>query len=293
MVFSRNAYVTALGVFVLLGILALVFLQPAKKEDATGVNLLRDEIRTSIKKLGGEGAYASLKSSAIVNESSVQHTTAHIFGESLYAEKGKNGVSVCDSEFDFGCYHGFFTAAVKKEGLSVVLPLDVVCQTTVEPSACQHGLGHGILEYMGHKKLDEALLICTRTNQPDPVAGCTSGVFMEYNVPLMKSDFGYEVVARPLGKDPFVPCTDVAERFKTSCYHELGQWWYQVYSGQFERMGILCDSVKPEEERRTCFLGIGKTIGPAAGYEREETIEICNKMPESARDTCFSGAAWN
>jgi hypothetical protein len=118
---------------------------------------------------------------------------------------------------------------------------------------------------------------------------------MEYNVPLIVNGSTYRVTARPLGdpEQPFAPCTEIGEKFRTSCYHELPQWWNQVYSGSFERMGVLCASVVQPEQRRNCFAGIGNIAGSVAGYDADAVIALCGKMPDTGRDTCLLNAAWS
>lgn len=277
--------------------LCIFFLLPLFPQQTTHTrtSLLRDEIRKSIQEFGPTVAYADFKRFVQQKDLDAQHNAAHIFGESLYETHEREGVATCDSELNFGCYHGFFTAAVKTEGLAIVTALDDVCQSSLVPSACQHGLGHGILEYLGHKKLTEALLVCGQTTQPDPIAGCTSGVFMEYNVPLIIEGDTYSTAARPLGnpEQPYGPCMDVDEVYRTSCFHELPQWWHQVYNGSYERMGELCDAVSDPKQRRSCFAGVGNITGNVANYDVNEAIQLCMKVPKRGRDTCLISAAWS
>ncbi len=272
---------------------ALFSVQPKTQPEDGDISGLRAVLESSIQKLGPSEAYAEMKRSYAKSSPDTQHNTSHLFGESLYALLKGEGISTCDPTFNFGCYHGFFTAAVKNEGIDSVSALDRVCQASLRPNVCQHGLGHGILEYLGHTNLSEALEKCALTYQPDPIAGCTSGVFMEYNVPLTVSGDALSVSARPLGdpEKPYEPCTDVAEKFRGSCYHELAQWWNQVYGGDFERMGTLC-AAAPEEYGNVCFAGIGNVAGPSAHYNTGNAEIICRMMPDGGRDTCLQNAAW-
>lgn len=272
---------------------ALFFLQPEIEVKNDGIPEFRSVFESSIKKLGPSEAYEGMKRAYASKSPDMQHNMSHLFGESLYAALKGEGIGTCDPTFNFGCYHGFFTAAVKNEGIGSVSALDRVCQASLRPNVCQHGLGHGILEYLGHTNLSSALEKCSLTYQPDPIAGCTSGVFMEYNVPLTTEGDSFSVSARPLGspEKPYGPCTDVAEKFRGSCYHELAQWWNQVYRRDFERMGVLCAAV-PQEYNDVCFAGIGNVAGPSANYNTEHAAGICRLMPDAARDICLENAAW-
>jgi hypothetical protein len=236
-----------------------------------------------------------MKASVLSKTHDEQHNAAHLFGESLYATNGVDGIRTCDTDFNFGCYHGFFTQAVSGEGLSLVSALDAACQTSERPSACQHGIGHGIMEYVGHSNLPRALEACSLTHQPDPIAGCTSGVFMDYNIRLIVEGNTFSVSTRPLGDPelPFAPCTEVKDKFKKSCYHELPQWWYQVYAGNVKRIGELCERIENQTYRAICFSGVGNIVGSVANYETAHVKELCALMPTHAVSSCISNAAWS
>ncbi|MBX9765214.1 hypothetical protein K2X83_01075 [Patescibacteria group bacterium] len=279
---------------VAVGIVTSLYFFPRTEENAArNVSDVRSSIEKALQKSGPSQTYADLKERYRKSHPDTQHNLAHIFGESLYTYRGAYGISICDPDFNFGCYHGFFTAAVKREGFELISQLDAVCQTSSRPSACQHGLGHGIMEYVGHGNLTKALEACSRTYQPDPVAGCTSGVFMDYNIPLHVEGDTFTLSPRPLGNPPrpFSPCTDVDSKFRSSCYHELPQWWNQVYEGDVQNIGALCESVEPPEYARQCFHGIGNLVGSIAGYDVQKTQGLCALLPENAQDTCFVAAA--
>ncbi len=296
MLFQRHHFqIFALLVFLVFVSAIGFFVVTAEKKNESGVNDLRDDMHGSIKRLGGESAYEAFKSTFKGSGPEREHNAAHLFGESLFGVLGLQGISVCDSEFNFGCYHGFFSVSVKQEGLSIVPNLDTECKSSLRSSACQHGLGHGILEFLGHKNIHKALETCRLTDQPDPIAGCTSGVFMEYNVPLILNGTNYTVSPRPLGdpEEPYALCAEVAERFRGSCFHELAQWWNQVYKGNFERMGSLCGAVQDDLNRYQCFSGIGNIAGSAAAYDSEGAIALCKKMPTFGLNACLENAAWS
>lgn len=180
------------------------------------VGEIRVTMEKNIEDMGGREAYQTFKQQYENVPFDAQHSASHLFGESLFHSLGLPGISVCDSDFSFGCYHGFFTKAVSEQGLVVVSDLDVACTAVTDAqsiSACQHGIGHGILEYVGPLHLSRALEACTNTHQSNPLVGCTSGVFMEYNVPLSVSENGvFSTTARPLENpnEPYHPCTEVA-----------------------------------------------------------------------------------
>jgi hypothetical protein len=269
-------------------------LPQATSKGTLDVTSVRSDIRQDVSRLGSASAYENFKKDFLQSNPDVQHNAAHIFGEVAYELEKVEGIAACDTSFNFGCYHGFFTAGVKSAGISIVPELDAICQKSNKVGACQHGIGHGILEFLGHSKLEAALEVCKMTRQPNPIAGCTSGVFMEYNVPLMVENGIYTVSARPLGnpESPYAPCTNITGEYVRSCYHELPQWWNQVYGGDFSRMGVLCAGVSDPRERYSCFAGIGNIAGSSTQYDPEHTLVICKLYEPNDADTCLENAAW-
>lgn len=276
----------------------LLITHPHQKTEvsaSTTISEKRAAILASIKGIGGSAAYTQLKKDYKSRPFDEQHNAAHLFGESLYEHEGVGGVSVCDPELNFGCYHGFLSAVIAHEGTEVISRLDDVCAHTSAPSTCQHGIGHGILEYYGHTNLVKALEACRLTNQPDPIAGCTGGVFMEYNVPLTVDERGsFAVAARPLTEDgPYAPCEEMPSEFRTSCFHELPQWWGMVYEQDTQTAAMLCGDLPEGPERNACFHGLAGTIPSRADYRAEEAINLCDLMPSTAeRSACLADASW-
>jgi hypothetical protein len=301
---SRNFSYITLGllcvVLLLVGATLLILIKEEPPStvsfSAERISEVRAKMRRSISDVGGDAAYAELKRTYAGTSFDKNHNAAHLFGESLYDVEGIPAVAACDTSFNFGCYHGFFTTAVAAEGLGVVSALDAACGGVAVPgaSACQHGLGHGILEYVGHDQLVKALTECGRTHQPDPLAGCTGGVFMEYNVPLIGNEDGsFSIGARPLTEEgAYAPCLALPEQFKGSCIQELPQWWQQVIGPDFTRMGELCANVGGEEYQRICIAGVGKIIPSAADYSVAGAERRCAAMPREWYDTCIMQASW-
>ncbi len=256
---------------------------------------LREGIDVSIHTLGPERAYSAFKKEYQGEDANTLHTYAHLFGEELYAIGGLSGVAACDSDFSFGCFHGFFTKAVAAEGLDVVPRLDDACRDTSAERhlPCQHGIGHGILEYVGHASAIPALEACRRIPNLDPIGGCASGVFMEYNVPAVLTEDGmFEVEPRPLDSAaPYDLCPSLSQDFQRSCFHELPQWWEEVYGMDFERLGQLCSVIPDEENRYACVSGLGSVIAITTVFDVSKTAAACDALSDSVA-ACRVSAAW-
>src|SRR3989344_4146744 len=54
----------------------------------------------------------------------IQHKAAHLFGGVLYQKAGIEGITVCDPQYAFGCYHSFFSKAIIDKGINVLIQLD-------------------------------------------------------------------------------------------------------------------------------------------------------------------------
>ncbi len=292
--------IAILGIFaivVLLTLAVVIVLHIRASESLDTPSRARNEFIHQIQKEGGVRAYAAFVETYRPQGFEIQHNAAHLFGEALYDVEHLGGLAICDQTFNFGCYHGFMSRAIAREGLPVIHKLDGVCKSdTLAPMACQHGIGHGILEFLGHTKLLEALDACKLTNQEDPIAGCTSGVFMEYNVPLVtREDGSIGVESRSLADahKPFDVCPSMPAQFKQSCYHELPQWWTQVLTTDMGDMGRLCATVEEEQLKNACLMGVSNIIPSQAAYDAQTIISMCNEMPTpKSIDECLVGAAW-
>lgn len=266
-------------------------------EDQANLIIPQERKRWSerIRQVGADQAYQEFKTTYAQRHFGIQHALSHLFGELIYEKEGIHGVAVCDSTFSFGCYHSFFGRAIAEGGTKTLSVLNAACEGKFgsRGTGCQHGIGHGILEYMGHQHLQNALDACTVIQQEQQLFGCTSGVFMEYNVPIIITATTSFVRFREFNVEtPYVPCPVLPERFRSSCYHELGQWWDKFIS--YNKIGMLCGAVTNTQEQEACFRGVGNVAAPSSQYDVGETIKKCNEMPPTqARIFCREAASWS
>lgn len=296
----------AIAAFIIAALYAAAFLyprsQPAILEPGAAVNvsgvpnIVRERMlwQERIQIAGAASAYEEFKRIYGTLEFGRRHTMAHLWGEVLFTASGLNGVVVCDSAFEFGCYHGFFTAAVGANGIGILPELDRACRSEAMPSACQHGIGHGILEYFGHDKLETALESCAAVPQLEPVAGCTAGVFMEYNLPItIVPGVDASMKFRPVNdENPYTPCPDLPREFRQSCYHELVQLWDRYYD--YQKIGKLCAELENGAERDACFQGAGNIAVPSSQYDVAAAIGKCLEMPgDDGQAICRIASSWS
>ncbi len=244
-----------------------------------------------IKEEGGKAAYEKFADTYKALRNGEQHEFAHIFGEALYKVEGVPGVAVCDSQFAFGCYHSFFGFALLDKGLDIIKDLDQACIDVYgrKGLGCQHGIGHGVITELGYDKLDESLEACMRLDWQEPIGGCTSGVFMEFNFATM--DQGE--IRQPEDKGEYYPCTEVEKRFSQACYFEQPAWWSVRSDQDFELVGVRCEAVADTLNREACYRGVGNVVAGMTEYSLDEITAACKLMPnEEGEILCIEGATW-
>lgn len=247
--------------------------------------------RSVIAKEGAKNAYKLFGEAYGDTDIRKQHAYAHVFGEALYNEVGINGISVCDNNYSFGCYHAFFGTALVDEGLSIVTDLDQACIEAYGEKGlgCQHGIGHGIIAELGRDNINESLEVCGTLNWQGPIGGCTSGVFMEFNMNTMS-----ELGTRKLDENGrYYPCNEVSDRFTEACYFELPAWWAVINELNYKEIGEYCAEVKNEADRVACFQGTGNIISGISLRNTSEISKHCATMPtEEGKFMCTEGAVW-
>lgn len=249
--------------------------------------------KSEIHRIGAPAAYKEFVSSAQDEETVSAHVTAHAVGFALFEEEGDAGLSFCDPSFGFGCYHGFFLKALGTEGESRVSALYDVCLKTYGflGTGCQHGIGHGIMEYVGYDDVPRALALCTAlAPQPAPLLGCTDGVFMEYFWPLGGEGTQRVPTSRPIdAENPYAPCRSVGKEFEDVCYFEQGVRYFETSGTDYV---ALCSALSGDA-RTFCALGVGSTSlkGPSP---LSASLGVCSSFASSGDElSCRAGVAWS
>lgn len=240
-----------------------------------------EELRKIFDARGPQEAYKYFKD----NYSSLNsHELAHFVGIELYKREGVRGVYICDGSFNWGCYHGFFGQALSTEGRAFLARAKEVCAGNGEKkgtdvSGCIHGIGHGVLALKGYtpQNLIDSLKTCDILGG-DAAKSCYNGVFMEHNTATMEFFRSGEIGYRRLGDDPFEPCNKLPRAYRYDCYYEQPSWWVTVLGRDYQKIGNLCLSLKPEN-REACFRGLGRIVPEAVGNNLQEVEDVCKQMP--------------
>jgi hypothetical protein len=305
---KKNLYKYVLAISLLGVVIAFLYL-PKKPNSETitlkgqtldlpiNVSQERNKWEQAIDQFGPNQAWDQFKNEYKNEHFGTQHSAAHIFGEALFDTVGVEGVATCDNSFAFGCYHSFFAQAISYLGPDSLVDLDQACIDRYGPLGlgCQHGIGHGLVEYYGQNNLIAALDACHSLSWKGELFGCSGGVFMEHNFPTVVG--GNTATSQLREADPnnlYQPCIDLPDKYKPACYYELGQWWDKIFDHNFQEIGKLCQTIDDPHLTQVCYQGIGNVAGPSSDYNVSLTIANCKKMPTKEGEVlCRAGASWS
>ncbi|MBI2108574.1 MAG: hypothetical protein HYT93_00130 [Parcubacteria group bacterium] len=237
-----------------------------------------------------------------------QHAAAHIVGEAIYKKQSYSGIVFCDYVIgDAGCVHELMTLAILENGLNIIPSINKEClnlPSNKRTASCQHGVGHGILFYLGYdyKSLLKGLEQCSLITAPylresvRYVEGCVGGVLMEYNSnPSLNKSQKPRVFALD---SVYVPCTSLGEEMRSVCYFWQTQWWnanLKDYNtiGKYKKMGELCTVIVNANEKTWCFRGIAHAMIPDTKWIVKKALHFCNSITlDAGRQECQAYAAF-
>jgi hypothetical protein len=240
---------------------------------------------------GTAAAYAQFLEEGNAMPYDKAHVLAHIIGELLYDTEGFNGISYCTDDFNYGCYHGFSSRAVERDGETIIETLLASCgESAID---CEHGMGHGLLAYYGDQNVNKALQRCIPESDPAN-GGCRNGVMMEYLLNTMrKADARTLMPYDPEAPDS--PCQAIDAEYKPNCYFELAALWrvWSVSRGedraaQMQAMGH-CEQVADASLRDICFKGAGGQISYVFERDDGSIRRECERMPQVGVEACLKG----
>lgn len=247
-----------------------------------------------VSKVGGQAAYRELARSISSTTIAQQHLQAHLFGDALYRIEGLRGASVCDERFSQGCFHEFMGQTISDNGLSIVPRLASECARSIAPRSffCTHGIGHGLVALLGYDEaaLQEALAECDRMESIDPVNGCYTGVFMEYNLRTVAQSGGNS--PRELTRaNALEPCERLTDTSQWICYYSrVPLWWYQALQDQglegaelFKKTKIMCLTIAQPYFRDLCIKGLGHFVPMATDFGAAKATALCEDVFPEAR----------
>lgn len=232
---------------------------------------------------GLKEAYELLKQRFPKNEPRA-HDFAHVVGIKSYEINKKNGLSVCDTAYNYGCYHGFIEAYISDMG-NVALPkIENSCLSlgSVHSPSCLHGIGHGVLASRSYK-LNVALTDCDQLLQ-NSRSYCWDGVFMERITASMQDPNDRQ----PQTEDTLdEPCDSLSYAYRKNCWRNQVSAWFNYYGENPKSVGSRCALIE-KEFQNTCFENIGFHNVMTTGEDFQKLVSSC-KIISSGSDNCLMG----
>jgi len=248
---------------------------------------------------GGAEAYKEFALVTLKDPGVMQHSEAHAFGRLLFEVEGIKGISVCDMQFSMGCYHEFIGQAVAHEGTAILAQLSLVCGSLPDPvqqSGCRHSIGHGLQAWLGYNPADllKGLAMCKELpgSLRDIYGGCSSGLYMEYNLRIMAAGASAAVPdVREVKKGNYYePCDIVPAEDLQGCVFWLPQWWESLPSfidstlaTKFSKTGTLCRTLPFADVSDACFRGIGATVSGSTD-SLQSVFDACKAASATDRE---------
>lgn len=222
------------------------------------------------------------------------HLLNHTIGDYLYEKYGPSGLVQCRDYFLSSCYHGFLLHAIASGGLPMVEESYNAClkEGMSVATQCAHAIGHGFLANLGYKNIPEALKACdeaAKTMNNFPAFNCYDGIFMENIWAVHDGEPSPDRWVKP--EDPLYPCNDprIESKYLTGCWSNQPSLAYQLFKGDIEKVGKLCETVKVKELQQMCFDGLARQIHPITSGSVEKTFNLCGLMPSQKwTDFCIN-----
>jgi hypothetical protein len=224
------------------------------------------------------------------------HLINHTVGDWIYKKYGKDGLPYCRDYFLSSCHHGFIIRAVSEEGRSVLIDIMKSCwdSGTTVATQCAHGIGHGVLAWVGYANLDKALVECDEVAKKSPnfpLFNCHDGVFMENLWAVHDGNVSEDQWLRD--DDLNYPCNDkrIDKKYWGACWANQPSRMYQMMGGDFAAVGRECLKLTDSNLKSICFNAIARQIHPTTQGSIDKTFELCNQMPLGWQEECIYSVA--
>lgn len=249
-----------------------------------------------IKTLGPEASYNNLKKTITGWNYSTAHQTLHIFGFALYGSLGQEGMIYCDDFQNYGCFHGFVAGFVSEHKLQDLdQTISILCNLNQNftKERCLHGIGHGLVDYLGRYNLNESFRYCQKIGSTTYI-GCPQGVLMEYFYPIHNQ-------AKNTGRDQFDssnifgPCGNLDKEFQKYCYTFIPVfYWPENIVLNAVQAENYCREAQDPMNRLYCLVGTGTRLSSYFNFDLDKARQLCNGMKESDnRAYCLAGVLLN
>ncbi|MBI2327657.1 hypothetical protein HYU92_05065 [Candidatus Curtissbacteria bacterium] len=260
-------------------ILVLTFLnRPPENKNQAPSSIFSDKSFTSYaqfaKQNGPQKAYQLLKEN-FPDNNPFAHDFAHVIGITAYEQNGPQGLGICDTAYNYGCYHGFIETFLVKKGIGAILEIEKNCSAlgSVHAPSCLHGIGHGVLANRAYK-LTEALEDCDIMQEKNRIY-CWDGVFMERVTGSMQNAKDRVVITN---ETLFEPCNQIGGIYKGQCWRNQVTSWLTFFKRDTQEVGNMCLKIE-KEHQATCFESIGLANVMWAQEDQIKLLNLCKILP--------------
>lgn len=291
----KNSWIIFALIFLLLVISAYYLLNQSKRSQDLAnpqipplpQTLTNSNLAEFAKLYGVEKTYLQLKEKFPANDTTA-HDFAHVIGIVANDTKAMEGLKVCDTAYNYGCYHGFIEAFFAANTVDKVTMIESSCIALgpVHAPSCLHGIGHGVLVNRSYN-LDQALSDCSTYLQQSSQIYCFDGTFMErITGSMLKADRKAQVTQQNLNE----PCMRVDYIFKNQCWRNQVSVWNSFYKGDSKKVGVHCAAIESEFQK-TCFESIGLSTVMSTPEDSKIIASRCRIAPQDQiSEDCLSGA---
>ena len=221
------------------------------------------------------------------------HLLNHASGDFAYKKYGNKGILYCKEYFLASCFHAVILETIANEGVNTLEKTMESCweKDITVASQCAHGIGHGVLAWVGYKNLTEALKICDGLATKDsrfPLFNCHDGVFME-NLWAVHNDGQPSPDRWIKHDDPYYPCNDpqIKEEWQAGCWANQASLMYQMFEGDVKKVGEYCDVVENKSYRENCYNNLARQIHPLTESNIDKTLYYCGLLPKEKNPECL------
>lgn len=243
-----------------------------------GVSQQMDLLKKMVRGKGPKDSWAYFKNTFAGEAGSAGniHDLAHFIGKLTFEKLGFEGISICTTEFAFGCFHGLLDTAFAKN-LDQLNQAEVACGSLGGGgpfASCVHGIGHGIASFYQASNLKAALSSCQRLQSGHEF--CFDGVFMEFERAAPSDLYSKD--------NPYQPCDSLEKEFGSlfsfACGRNQPTVLLSRFKFSFEDLTSVCLNSQSAPFKAACIDALGFIVARSSS-DPFYIIEKCKKITVS------------
>ena len=217
------------------------------------------------------------------------HIIGHYIGEEFYSKYGLSAIGMCDTKYNFGCYHGIVQYVARLHGPDpqFLKKLYDACVNQTHSSAnCSDPLGHASATLVSFD-IPKALGLCDSFfSVPNEQYHCGLGVFMEYF-----NEYGATLFPPKLNEQALIHmCDSYSLIYKKGCIELSLTYITNQYHYSMNQLIAHCRSYSDVTIVERCLYGVGAIAAEHRLYnnEAEDPVGVCARITDHY-DWCMVG----